>query len=258
MKIQSVFTTGARIKRFMRDPKVFTGDEFCYDTKLVVGARILVDGDAIQSIDDEATVEIRQGFIANASRDCHPSKPWNALAIRFKNWQHSQPEYQVQVMSRDAIRTHFPVQGAVCISITNPRQQEASLQDGWTDILRLGFHDTDRPGGNFTPMTPLDAQCVIAFCDTHRDAPIVVHCEFGHSRSVAVGAFIAAWLGRELKLNTDVLNPNPWVIRQLRRQALLPALQARDWALLKVALRGPLARQYRYQMLPANVADSYR
>jgi predicted protein tyrosine phosphatase len=266
MPYQKTFTTGARLKRFLNDPQAFGGDVYCYDIALVVNSRILSENDDLHAIADDATVEIRRGTMANADWACVAGSPPahvdDGLAAWFRLWLRSQPEACVQVMSRAEAEQHRPLPGAVCISIANPRQSPARLEEGWSAVLRLGFHDTDRPGGNFTPMTQEHAREVIAFCHSHRDAPIVVHCQVGHSRSVAVGAFIAAWLDRKLQLNTDVLNPNPWAIRELRRLALKLGLtfgrQHHDWRLLAVALRGPLAPRYRYQMLPAAIADSYR
>jgi hypothetical protein len=83
----------------------------------------------------------------------------------------------------------------------------------------------------------------------HAAAPLTVHCQFGQSRSVAVGIFLAAWLDRQVLLAHDVLAPNPWVLRQLRRAALPCALRWRDWRLLAVALTGPLAPRFRYRMM---------
>jgi predicted protein tyrosine phosphatase len=258
MPRKTTFTTGKQIKRFLRDPGAFDKGVFCYDLALVVNRRVLGDNDDLQSIPDDATVEIRHGFVANLQCNRPSANPGDALASWFNVWLRTQPEHQVQVLSRQAAHVHRPGAGSVCISITNPRQSPQKLEDGWAEILRLGFHDTDRPGGNYVPMTKEQALEILELCHRHRDAPIVVHCEFGHSRSPGIGAFIAAWLDRDLKLNTDVLNPNPWVIRQLRRHAFRLAFRWRDWRLLKVALHGPLSSQYRYRMLPAGVADSYR
>jgi predicted protein tyrosine phosphatase len=163
----------------------------------------------------------------------------------------------VRVLPRlDAVH-RVPDSGEACISITNPRQSPASLEDGWAEVLRLGFHDTDRRGGGFTEMTLEHAMDVLAFGRRHAAAPLTVPCQFGQSRSVAVGVFLAAWLGRPVQLTHDVLAPNPWVVRQLRRAALLCALRWCDGRLLMVALVSPLAPRFRYGMMPKAIADTY-
>lgn len=160
----------------------------------------------------------------------------------------------IRVLPRLEAERHAAQPGEVCVSITNPRQSPARL-GGFSQVLRLGFHDTDRPGGNFTLMSRGDARALLAFCAEYRNVPITVHCEFGASRSVAAGLFLAVWLRRPLLLNSDVLAPNPWVLRQLRRMALAHALRWWDGRLLWVALRG--AAKFRYEVLPAAVADTY-
>lgn len=165
----------------------------------------------------------------------------------------------IQVLPRQLAEGLRPDPMAVCISITNPRQRPARLiQGAWLDVLRLGFHDTDVPMGNFTAMYVRQARDLIRFARQHRDHPITVHCEFGASRSVAAGLFLAVWLKRQLSLVDPVLAPNPWVIRQLRLAGLLegasPANGA-DLSLLATSLLGPLA--FRHKVLPPDVAETY-
>lgn len=161
--------------------------------------------------------------------------------MRFNNNSDTTPEREqrlVRVLSRHAAAKRVPLAGEVCISITNPRQSAPPLE-GYADILRLGFHDTDREGGNFTVMSRAHAQAVLEFAAKHNAAPLMVHCEAGASRSVGIGLFLAAWLNRPLLLTaTDVLEPNPWVINQLRAAALVRGLSQRDWRLLACALFG--------------------
>jgi predicted protein tyrosine phosphatase len=162
--------------------------------------------------------------------------------MRFNDSQDSTPERErrlVRVLPRRLAVCREPLAGEVCISITNPRQSQAELEDGYADILRLGFHDTDQVGGNFTVMSREHAKAVLEFGAKHKDAPLMVHCDAGASRSVGVGLFLAAWLNRPLRLvATDVLEPNPWVVNQLRGAALSRAFAARDWRLLTCALFG--------------------
>lgn len=146
----------------------------------------------------------------------------------------------VVVLPRLMAEAMEPLAGAVCISITNPNQSAARL-DGWHDVLRLGFHDTDRKGGGFTVMTRLDALQVLRFSRRHRAAPMTVHCEAGASRSVGVGVFLSAWRREALSIQEDVLFPNPLVVRQLRLAGLSVALQTRDRRLWAVSWKGPMA-----------------
>lgn len=150
----------------------------------------------------------------------------------------SRAERIVRVLPRADAETREPLAGEVCISITNPSQSPASL-DEYADVLRLGFHDTDRVGGGFTVMSRAHARDCLEFGARHTGAPLTVHCQFGASRSVAVALFLAAWFGRPLEVAaTDVLMPNPWVLNQLRAAALYRSLSDPDWRLFKCAVLG--------------------
>lgn len=127
---------------------------------------------------------------------------------------------------------------AVFISITNPRQAKAALSDEWGSILRLGFHDVDENAGDFVTINSSQADELILFISENRDKPIFVHCEAGFSRSVAVGAFAAAWLRQEISV--PIVNPNPGVLLALCRCGWRWAVRSGDWRLLKVSLAGPL------------------
>lgn len=144
----------------------------------------------------------------------------------------------IRVLPRLAAERLDPAPGEVCISITNPRQSPARLEN-WSDLLRLGFHDIDEPAGDYTAMSRQQARELLDFLHAHRHDPLTVHCEYGFSRSVAAGLFAAAWRGQEL--DVEVVNPNPWVTLQLCRVGWRRALQWKDWALLKVSLLGPWA-----------------
>lgn len=164
----------------------------------------------------------------------------------------SQERKRIRVLSRHAAALRTPFNGEVCISITNPRQVGPDLV-GYHDILRLGFHDTDREGGNFTVMSPVHAKAVLDFGAQHQGAPLMVHCEAGASRSVGIGLFLSAWLNRPLLLTaTDVLEPNPWVLNQLRAAALYRSLSTRDMRLFACSIFGSkdyLAKRVRIEHL---------
>jgi len=144
----------------------------------------------------------------------------------------------IRVLPRLVAERREPLEKEVCISITNPKQSPAQLAD-FADVLRLGFHDTDRAGGRATLMSRPDAKAVLAFAHQYRNAPLTVHCEFGASRSVAVGLFLAAWLYRPLFVAaTDVLIPNRWVVNQLRAAAAWRGFCPLDHRLLACAAFG--------------------
>lgn len=150
----------------------------------------------------------------------------------------SQAERVIRVLPRADAEARLPIPGEVCISITNPNQSQAHLT-AFSDVLRLGFHDTDREGGGFTVMSRMAARDCLAFGEKYADRPMTVHCQFGASRSVAVALFLAAWLGRPLRvIATDILMPNPWVLNQLRAAALYRSLRTLDARLLTCALFG--------------------
>lgn len=161
----------------------------------------------------------------------------------------------VRVLNREGAEHRIPSAGEVCISITNPRQSPANLT-GWTDVLHLRFHDTDRRGGGFTVMSLAAADRVLAFCSKYRNAEITVHCQFGASRSVAVALFVALWLQRPLTLLHDVLAPNPWVLQQMSRAALYRGFRHLDFRLLSVALGDKCALAP--QVVPAAIAETFK
>lgn len=163
----------------------------------------------------------------------------------------------ITVLSRALAEDYVPQPGEICISVTNPRQSPARLKSGWYTVVRLGFHDTDRPGGDFTVMSRVQARAVLEWAREREARPITVHCEHGASRSVAIGVFLAAWLDRPVNLLNDVLAPNPWVIKELRLAALPLALKWLDLRLLRTALFGPLTAQSLYRMMPRSIADTY-
>lgn len=147
------------------------------------------------------------------------------------------PGDPIQILPRRLAEAALPPEGACCISIANPSQSRARLT-GWHDTLFLGFHDTDRPGGPFQAMTLRDAWQVLAFARRHSTAPLTVHCEYGASRSVATGLFLAAWLQRAALHTAGVEGPNPWVAKQLRIAGLAYGLLHADGRLIKLALLG--------------------
>ena len=80
----------------------------------------------------------------------------------------------------------------VIVSIHDRSQAPAKLQEGWKDILRLSFHDTDVAKDDYDVFSQDQAREVMAFIEKHsRVECIAVHCNMGVSRSAAVAMFIS-------------------------------------------------------------------
>lgn len=161
----------------------------------------------------------------------------------------------IRVLPRLEAEALLPNPNEVVISITNPNQCPARLGMGWGDVLRVGFHDTEKAWGNYVPIAPAQARDILSFCHWHRSLPMTIHCEFGASRSVAVGLFVAAWLKRPLLLPEPVLNPNQTVLRMLRLHAVKQAFVWQDWRLLELAASGP--KHFLNTIVPPEVAATY-
>lgn len=92
-----------------------------------------------------------------------------------------------------------PTGGEVIVSIYDCVQGPAVLKDGWRDLLRLVFHDTDVAQEGYDLFNETQAQEVIDFIGKHSDVErIVVHCNMGVSRSAAVAMFISDQQERHL------------------------------------------------------------
>ena len=146
------------------------------------------------------------------------------------------PRPIIYVRSRLEAERIIPHADEVAISITNPRQAPAVL-DGWKDVLRLGFHDVEGPAGHYREMSLEQAHEVLAFARLHRHRPILCHCEWGASRSAAVGLFLASWLNRPLDGDDELANQ--WVVQTLSAAGRARAMRWLDPRLAAVSLYGP-------------------
>lgn len=118
--------------------------------------------------------------------------------------------------------------GSLCISIGSRGQADGRLVDTlfsrFEEILRLSFDDTE---GAMT------VGCVFSTKNAHeilaaarRISPgscLMVHCEGGVSRSVAVGFFLGKLLDREIVLHaaTNLTMGNRLVLAKLKRAYLI-------------------------------------
>ena len=111
------------------------------------------------------------------------------------------------VTDRHSIEDGYLVRSSYAvISVTDPRSRQARIPKtpGCRGILRLRFHDAiPRPGEPAEP--PLryaaakDADAVRRFVDEHKGSvgAFVLHCNAGMSRSPAVAAALAEYLGED-------------------------------------------------------------
>jgi len=109
------------------------------------------------------------------------------------------------------------------ISITDPGTPEAKLDPRFRHILRLSFFDAI-PADPFMPPLPglferKHAQRIDRFVKELHEAPfdisVMVHCEYGVSRSAAIALFVEAFSGAPLDAREFTYEANPWVIDQL-------------------------------------------
>lgn len=103
----------------------------------------------------------------------------------------------------------------------NMPPDEATLQAGWGDVLRLSFHDfTYQPKGDcWVVFTPELAAETTAFIEAHAGQDFAIHCAAGISRSVAVGVFMRDAYDYELFLHAidSTAGANSLVLRLLNR-----------------------------------------
>ena len=116
------------------------------------------------------------------------------------------------------------------ISITDPTTPEAKLDPLFRHVLRLSFFDAV-PADEFMPSLPglfdrTMAKQIDAFLGELHAAPfdisLMVHCEYGVSRSAAVALFAEALTEAPLDAREFTYEANQWVLDQLL--ALHPGL----------------------------------
>ena len=109
------------------------------------------------------------------------------------------------------------------ISITDPTTPPARLDPLFRHVLRLSFYDAV-PADEYQPPLPglfdlAMARRIDAFVTQLQAAPfamsVMVHCEYGISRSAAVALFIEALTGAPLAAREFAYEANQWVIERL-------------------------------------------
>lgn len=106
------------------------------------------------------------------------------------------------------------------ISITDPTTPEAKLDPLFRHVLRLSFFDAI-PADEYMPALPglfdhHTAAHICTFIEELHAAPfeisLMVHCEYGVSRSAAVALFAEALTGAPLEAREFTYEANQWVI----------------------------------------------
>lgn len=130
---------------------------------------------------------------------------------------------QVRYASRELAESLAGNPYMAVISITDPGTPEAKLDPLFLHVLRLSFFDA-LPADEFLPAPPglFDrdmARRIGRFVEELHAAPfditVMVHCEYGVSRSAAVALFVEAFSGAPLAAREFTFEANSWVIDQL-------------------------------------------
>lgn len=108
------------------------------------------------------------------------------------------------MLSREGAERYQPRGVEVCISIGDPRAPPAKLSRAFAAVLRLTFNDiVAAPGDDDILFGPVHAGEILRFVAEWPDVDrIVVHCEFGVSRSPGVALGLCDyfdWPARELE-----------------------------------------------------------
>lgn len=112
------------------------------------------------------------------------------------------------------------------ISITDPGTPDAKLDPLFRHVLRLSFYDAV-PADEYQPAPPglfdHEMVCQISnFVQELHSAPfeisVMVHCEYGISRSAAVALFVEAYSGAPLKARDFASEANHWVLDRLAQR----------------------------------------
>lgn len=114
---------------------------------------------------------------------------------------------RVAVCSRTNVVKIHPMPDVALVSISTPREdyEKVVVLDGWHDSIALEFHDTIEPGKDFfgRRMVLFDnvrAEKLYNFLEKNQKRDIIVHCNAGISRSMAVGRFMHDYYGHTLDL----------------------------------------------------------
>jgi rhodanese-related sulfurtransferase len=84
----------------------------------------------------------------------------------------------------------------------------------WWDKLQGKYYNKDN---NKKFFTAYQAKLLISFIEKNKNKDFIIHCEYGHSRSVAIGIFIKEQYKPSLINRTpkELLKANDWVLKLL-------------------------------------------
>ena len=133
---------------------------------------------------------------------------------------------KVSFTSRETAESQPGAPGIAVISITDPGSPPAALSPCFGPLLRLAFYDAV-PADDYLP-APCPglfdhrmAREVCAFIDRLQAAretyAVLVHCEYGISRSAAVALFVEAACEVPLQAREYACDANSWVMTCLER-----------------------------------------
>ena len=133
---------------------------------------------------------------------------------------------KVQFTSRELAESLAGTPYMAVISITDPGTPEARLDPLFKHVLRLSFFDA-LPADEFLP-APMPglfdlsmARQISDFVAELQAAPfelsVMVHCEYGVSRSAAVALFVEAISGAPLMAREFTYEATPWVLDRLQQ-----------------------------------------
>lgn len=135
--------------------------------------------------------------------------------------------HQIHYTSRERAESLTARPDIAVISITDPGTPEARLDPAFTDVLRLAFYDAV-PADEYLPapipgmfdhlMARRISNFVREIHATPRNTSVIVHCEYGVSRSAAVALFVEAFSGAKLTAREFASEANQWVIDRLQHQ----------------------------------------
>lgn len=131
---------------------------------------------------------------------------------------------QVFYTSRASAESLAATPHMAVISITDPRTPPAKLDPRFNEVLRLSFFDAE-PADEYLP-SPIAgmfdhvmARQIGNFVQKLHATPghisVMVHCEYGVSRSAAVALFVAAYADAPLAAREFAYAANPWVVDRL-------------------------------------------
>lgn len=112
------------------------------------------------------------------------------------------------------------------ISITDPGTPDAKLDPLFQHVLRISFYDavpadeylpSPFPGMFDYPMAHRISDFVHELHQAPFEISMMVHCEYGVSRSAAVALFVEAYSGAPLTAREFTYEANQWVIDQLSK-----------------------------------------